>query len=209
MARKGVGGDFLSHLIQRDTKPFDIVYAEIGIQDAAIDPPLRITNAGKFIVLNYGDSVIVNNNLDANIDGTYIPQGALLNISNIEEDADFNIGEVTLTLSGVNGAAITQLLGSPYLDRRVKVWRGFLDGDGGVIDFPVLIFDGNIRGASITDDPAEGKSVVNVNVSSQWSDFERRNGNKTNDAEQQSRFPGDRGLEFAADTIRNIEWGRS
>ena len=199
MARNGVDGSYLDHLIQRKTMPFDLVYADIG--EIETSEPLRISNAGRYIN--------IQSETDAELNGEFIPQSSLLSISPIEEDANFQIGEVNVTLSGVTGAAIALLLRNPYLDRTVKIWRGLFDDEFNVVDVPVLIFDGNISGAVISDDPAEGTSTVQVTVSSQWVDFERRNGNKTNDSEQQSRFPGDRGLEFAAESIRNILWGRT
>ena len=198
MARNGITENYLNNLVQRETRPFDLVYADIG--EVGTSNPLRITNAARFIEIS-GES-------DSDLNGTFIPQSSLLGISPIDEDANFQIGEVTVTLSGVTSAAIALMLGNPYLDRSVKIWRGLLDASGSVIDAPVLMFDGRISAATIEDDPAEGKSLVNVTVSSQWVDFDRRNGNKTNDAEQQFRFPGDLGLEFAAKSIKNIEWGR-
>ena len=199
MARPNISASYLDHLVQRETMPFDLVYADIG--EIETSTPLRISNAGRYIdISGSGDP-----DLD---DGQFIPQSSLLNISSIEEDANFQIGEVNVTLSGVNGAAISLLLGNPYLDRTVKIWRGLFDSEYNVVGTPVLIFDGHISGANITDDPEDGRSTVQVSVSSQWVDFERRNGNKTNDAEQQSRFPGDKGLAFAAESIRNIRWGR-
>ena len=199
MARNGVDGSYLDHLIQRKTMPFDLVYADIG--EIETSEPMRISNAGRYIN--------IQSETDAELNGEFIPQSSLLSISPISEDANFQIGEVNVTLSGVTGAAISLLLGNPYLDRKVKIWRGLFDEDFNVVDVPVLIFDGNISSANISDDPAEGTSTVQVVVSSQWVDFERRNGNKTNDSEQQSRFPGDKGLEFAAESIRNILWGRT
>ena len=205
MARKGVDTDYLNHLVQRNTMPFDIVYAELGPETNGIpDEPVRVSNAGRYITISPSDPSAV----DANLPGTYIPQGGLISIASIEEDANFQIGEVGIALSGVTGVAISMLLNNPYLDRSVKIWRGLFDSEYNVVADPVLIFDGKISAAAIEDDPEAGKSVVNITVSSQWVDFERRNGNKTNDAEQQFRFPGDKGLEFAADTTRNIEWGR-
>ena len=205
MARKGVDGDYLNHLVQRQTSPFDLVYAELGSETMGVpDRPVRISNAGRFINIEPSDP----SSVDVNLPGIYMPQGGLISISTIDEDANFQIGEVNITLSGVESMSISDLLNNPYLDRSVKIWRGLFDAEFNVVGDPVLIFDGKISGASIEDDPAAGKSVVSVAVSSQWVDFERRNGNKTNDAEQQFRFPGDKGLEFSADTIRNISWGR-
>ena len=202
MARKGAdrltNADYYNHLVQRKSMPFDLVYAEIGSET---DEPLRLTNAGRFVDLT--------GNSDEALSGNFIPQSNYLSITPIEEDANFQIGEVSVTLSGVNSAAIALLLSNPYLDRTVKIWRGLFDTEFNVVGEPVLIFDGRISGASVADDPVEGKSTVNVTVSSQWVDFERRNGTKTNDAEQQFRYPGDKGMEFAAAAIRNIAWGRA
>lgn len=201
MARPGtdVGTPFHGALIQRDTRPIDLVYAEVGDHTNPLVGPLRISNAGTFVRITGAAS--------RDLDGTYIPQGGLISVDPIQEDSVLTVNELNVTLSGVTGNAINALLNFPYLNRVVKIWRGLLDEDNNLIGEPVLIFDGRIASASISDDPAEGTSTVSVGVSSQWSDFERRSGSKTNDNEQQALFSGDRGFQFAAESISNIRWG--
>ena len=52
-------------------------------------------------------------------------------------------------------------------------------------------------------------SNVSLSVASHWSDFKKKSGRRTNHNGQQLHFAGDKGFEFAANTVKDIKWGRS
>ena len=81
----------------------------------------------------------------------------------------------------------------------------FAEGDG-IIGEPIIVFDGLITSFSIDD--SREKSVIEVELASHWKDFEKENGRKTNHNSQQIHFPGDKGFEYAAKSIKGIKWGR-
>ena len=77
-----------------------------------------------------------------------------------------------------------------------------------VID-PIPIFDGRIDGIEAAEDPDSGEGAVSVSASSVFGNFDRRNGRRTNNEDQQVHFPGDLGLEFTSELVRDIVWGEA
>ena len=47
-----------------------------------------------------------------------------------------------------------------------------------------------------------------LNLTSHWGNFQKTSGRTTTDNSQQRFFSGDKGMEFAALTVRDIKWGR-
>ena len=139
----------------------------------------------------------------------YLGVGYFMGFSDIEEASEVIVSSMTLSLSGIDQTMINLVLNNNYINRFVKVYTAFLDVDSHtlVID-PVLIFEGQIDNASISEDPDGGKSTVSVSVTNAWVDFDRKTGRHANNEEQQVLFPGDRGFEFADQNTSNLVWGK-
>lgn len=138
---------------------------------------------------------------------TYIGLGVLLGFSDINEAAELQVASVTCQLSGITQTMISAFLSERYLNRPLKIHRGFFDANEVVVVDPVLIFDGHMDRPTIEDNPKSGKSVVTIIATNQWSDFERTPGRHTNHEEQQIWFSGDKGFEFAPQVMVEITWG--
>lgn len=80
---------------------------------------------------------------------------------------------------------------------------------GGLVTDPLLIFDGRIDAPVIEEDPDSGKSTLSIKCSDHWADFERIAGRRTNHSDQQLFYPGDKGFEFADQSVKSIKWGRA
>ena len=52
-------------------------------------------------------------------------------------------------------------------------------------------------------------ATVTMTVASQFADFERANGRKTNPASQQIHFSDDQGMNFSAQIVKDLKWGRA
>ena len=52
-------------------------------------------------------------------------------------------------------------------------------------------------------------SVVGLQIVSNWADFEKKNGRKTNNTSQQRFFSSDVGMDFSSQTVQDIKWGRT
>lgn len=139
----------------------------------------------------------------------YLGIGHFMGFSDIEETADVMVSSMTLSLSGVDKIWIANVLDNDYINRIIKIHIAFLDVDSNalIID-PVLIFEGQMDSPTISEDPDAGKSTVSITATNSWVDFTRKTGRHANNEEQQVRYPGDKGFEFASQNIDNLIWGR-
>lgn len=182
-----------------------------GASTAVVDEIVKSTNSPCYLVELYFDSATVRiTDAWRNISwggNTYLADGNLLGFSGIEETAELQIPSVTLSVSGVNQSYIAVVLAEPYLDRRVVIYKAFLDYTQGVVSSPIIIFDGRLDSMGISDDPAGGTSTVAFTATSQWADFERTPGRHTNPAEQGVYFPGDKFFDYCNQINKQIKWG--
>jgi hypothetical protein len=136
---------------------------------------------------------------------TYEPGGHLIGQSEIKETAELKVGSSTLLLSGVEQTYISAILGGAYVNRQVLIHRVVLES-GAIVGDPILVLDGRIAHFSIAD--SEDSSQIQLTIASHWADFLGKNGRVTSDNSQRSIFSGDKGMEFSAQLIRDISWGR-
>ena len=136
----------------------------------------------------------------------FLAVGPFLQFSSIEESADFQITNLTVSLAGMRPQDLVLFLDNQYIDQPIKIWRCWFDGAGSMIGNPVQIFDGRIDRPVINDDPAGGV-VIGCSAASQFVDFQRTAGRHTNNSEQIHFFPADTGFKFSADVITDLKWG--
>jgi len=117
------------------------------------------------------------------------------------------VGSVQIRLSGVEQSYVSIFLNQEYINRRVRLWKAVLDTAGEVIGDAIITFDGQITGYSIQD--SGDSSVITLNCASHWADFERKAGRLTNTNSQQYFFPADTGFRYAANSIKDIKWGKA
>ena len=139
---------------------------------------------------------------------TYLAQGQFLRFSNITESSDIRVGQLDMTFTAVDTTTVSLLINNEYMNKRVVIYRAVLADDYSFTSDDVFtVFDGIIMGYSIQE-TAESATVT-VTVASQFADFERTNGRKTNPASQQVHFPTDKGMDFSAQIVKDLKWGRS
>lgn len=138
---------------------------------------------------------------------TYLAQGQFLNFGNIVESSDLRVGQVDITFTAVDTTTIALLLNNNYMNKRVVLYRAVLDNDYSFTSDDIFtVFDGKIMNYSIRE--TDKTATVVMTVASLFADFERRNGRKTNPASQQLHFSGDLGMDFSAQIVKDIKWGR-
>ena len=137
---------------------------------------------------------------------TYTASGHLLNIGNTQEGSTPIKNSFNLTLSGVDQSFVSIALNENIINSTVQIYRAFLNSNNAIISDPFLLFDGFIDAYSIEDDTTT--SAIGLNITSHWGNFSKTSGRVTTDNAQQRFFSGDKGMEFAALTARDIKWGR-
>ncbi len=140
------------------------------------------------------------------VDGsdTYSANGFLQGLGSITESSRMNIGFLSLTISGVNQTITSDVLNNGHLHRPVTIKRAILDSDMSVVG-SFAIYSGYIESMSMKDFGVT--SSVNFGVANHWSDFERREGRRTNDSSQQHYFNGDLFFEFTDQVGKKTHWG--
>ena len=138
---------------------------------------------------------------------SFLAVGHLLGIGQTQETQELRIGSLQISLSAVDQAYVSIFLSSDYLNRRVRIWKAVLDSSGAIVGDAIPTFDGEITGFSIAED--QQSSTITVSCSSHWADFERKAGRLTNNNSQQYFFPTDTGFRFAANSIKDIKWGKA
>lgn len=134
--------------------------------------------------------------------------GGLGRVSSLEETVELRAVGMSLQLAGVKTENISDVASEPIQGRRAQLWLGFLNSDFALIADPVMIFDGRMDTVEIAD--GGPSAVITMAVENRLRDLERARARRYTDADQQSRFPNDRGLEYVPSLQElDILWGRA
>jgi len=137
----------------------------------------------------------------------WVAAGHLISYDAIEESSDIQATGCSVTLSGMNGEVTAIAIDEDLADKVVKIYRGFFDSSNAIISDPLLIFKGRSEGATFSEDPDNGTSVVNLEVISHFVDYDKVAGRRTNNKEQQRYFPADKFCEFIPNLVNAvIQW---
>lgn len=178
--------EFAAALSKTTVKPYRLV-------ELLLDPADRLTSCFKDISWN---------------GYVYKSSPNLMSIGDIQQNLTFNVGTVSIALSGVDQLYISRFLGEAATNRLVNVYQILLDENYELIPDPELIFSGSIDSVAMSDDSFSGTSTITVNVASLIANYEKKSGRRANHNDQQIHFPGDNGLEFAGQKLDDLEWGR-
>ena len=138
----------------------------------------------------------------------YLAQGQFVSYGNIIESADIRINTLDMTFTAVDTTTIALLLNNNFIDKRVVIYRAILDERYNFTDDDVwMLFDGRITAYGIreTNETAE----CTITVASQFADFMRTSGSKTNPSSQNIHFSTDKGMDFSPQIVKDIKWGKA
>lgn len=128
-------------------------------------------------------------------------------ISGVEEGIDQRAFGIALEISGVPAANLALALDEELQNRKAQIWLGFFDSNYALVTSPVLLFKGRM---DTMDIKLGKKGVITVTAESRLIDWGRPRIRRYTNADQQERFPGDKGFEFVSDTTeKEIVWGAS
>ncbi len=136
---------------------------------------------------------------------TYTGVGDLGKISEIEEGIEQRPFGIALEISGIDPSNISLALSEELQNRKAQVWLGFFNSSYVLITSPVLLFKGRMDTMNIK----LGKTAtIVVTAESRLIDWSRPRIRRYTNADQNERFPGDKGFEFISDTTeKEIVWG--
>jgi len=137
---------------------------------------------------------------------TFVANGEFISFEMVNETDEARINEINIILSGVSTTFTDLFLNNNYVERRIVIYRQFLDSANAAISTPVMLFDGEIKNFAINDQ--SDTSQVVIKSASVFYNFDDTNGRRTTEASQQRHYPSDKGMQFASTTTQDIRWGR-
>lgn len=138
-------------------------------------------------------------------DNAYAGVGNYGGVSAVEEDSELSASKVSFTLSGIDPTLISIALGEQYQGRPITSYVAFLDEAGQIILDPVVEFQGRMDTMNLTLGALATIELTAVDARADW---DRPRIGRWNGADQQARFPGDKGLDFAEQTTeKELRWG--
>ena len=165
------------------------------------------------ITIGFGTPINITDNsfsLTSSVSGssvTYNASDFIMGISDFTEETDLTKGSITLSLSGADQTFISTVLNENVINDSVDIFRGFLDDSNALISDPFILYRGKIDSFDIAE--TDKNSQVNLSIVSNWADFEKKNGRKTNNPSQKRFFSADVGMDFSSQTVQDIKWGRA
>lgn len=114
-----------------------------------------------------------------------------------------------ITIENKHFEATLEVLVRELRRDKARMYLGFINEDfTTLIADPFLIFDGRMDTAEIAD--GGDTATITLTAESRLRDLERVRTRRYTDADQQSRFPGDKGLEYVPSLQdKQIVWGRA
>jgi hypothetical protein len=183
-----------------------------GASAAFLTELLKSTNSPCFLIDAYfDDGTISLTDAWRNVTysgRTYNANGQFLNFDGLTETSELQVPNVNVSISAVDLTWVSIALSKNHLDRRLVIYKAFVDYTQAVITSPVIVFDGRMDGMSISDSPG-GKCAVAITATSQFGDFYRKAGRHTNNSEQQTLYPGDGFFQFCTNLNKEIRWGNA
>lgn len=170
------------------------------------------------IEIHLGTAVYFNNgSIDLDYDSptapdagsnTYLAQGQFLGFGDVSETRDIRVSNISISFTAVDYTTLAYVLNNEYIDRRVVLYRAVLNDDYELDSTKVFqYFDGRINDFTISESPQT--ATLSLKISSQFADYERINGRRTNSTSQNRFFSTDRGMDFAPQIQTDIKWGRA
>ena len=139
---------------------------------------------------------------------TYLAQGQFLGFGSVSETRDIRVSNISISFTAVDYTTLAYVLNNEYIDRRVVLYRAVLNDDYELDSTKVFqYFDGRINDFTISESPQT--ATLTLKISSQFADYERINGRRTNSTSQNRFFSTDRGMDFAPQIQTDIKWGRA
>jgi hypothetical protein len=137
---------------------------------------------------------------------TYTGVGSLGSVGVSEEVSDLSNTPLNLTLSGIPNDLISILLNEYYQGRRATLYLGYLDmTTRQLVADPIILYRGLIDTADIQQDKT---CTVTLSVQSRFAAWDVPLIRRYNNADQQARYPGDKGLQFVEQAVdKQIIWG--
>jgi len=152
---------------------------------------LRLTTAHKDVVVSG--------------EGTFLPTGGVLSVSEVRDAVDLSASNLTITLSGCSADLVNSMKNTQLQGLSVTIWLTFLDEDFNVIQ-NLHYFNGIIENTVYQ----QNNKTITIAVVCQnfLARLNERKVRRYTDADQKNDFPSDKALEYVEQIQeQSLVWG--
>jgi len=138
----------------------------------------------------------------------YIGGGSLGSISGVSENSSLDPQEMEITLAGIEDATLSALATQDYMNQDVTIRIAMLDDQGQIIGGQTMLYFFGFSDEVSFD--FGSRSAITVTARDRLADWNRKRVERNINADQQARYPGDKGFEFVSQVAdANIVWPAS
>lgn len=119
--------------------------------------------------------------------------GLLSSVGGFEESLQLDPSECSVVITGLDNTIKAAILAEDYVNRPVDVWIVLFNSEGVAQGSPVRWFAGFMSSLSIS---YGASSDINIGLGDRMELWNRPKVRRYTDADQKSRYPTDKGLEF-------------
>ena len=127
---------------------------------------------------------------------TWLGNGWWRGIADVKENNQISSEGMDIVLSAVPQSIISLALTEVSHSCRGKVWLGFFDEAGAIVEDPKVIFEGSLSTPNISQ--GEDTSELTLSYDDDLIVLKKKKERRYNHEAQQAMFPGDRGFEYVA-----------
>lgn len=137
---------------------------------------------------------------------TWTGMGALGQVGGLEEGVDLSPFGITLRLNALDSTLLAMAEGEEVFNRRVTIYVGFLDDNGQLVDTPAERWSG--WGDTMSLQLGGDSDGIDLQCESEMRFFDRSNGARFTDEDQQTRYSGDVMFQYLAQIVdAKVAWG--
>lgn len=143
---------------------------------------------------------------DVEFDGlVYESNGLLTEMDDITSSAEQKVGTFKVGFSAVDSTILAILSNDRQFNQLVHVTRAYLNDDGQIIPDPIHLHTFLIASHDVESDSSTAKVIVTL--TSEFGNFDVKNGRRTTPASQKKHFVGDQGFYYASAAPGKTLWG--
>jgi hypothetical protein len=133
--------------------------------------------------------------------------GWLRGFQGVEENVDMASTGMDIELAGVPQVLISTLLSSTKQNASGKLWLGFLDSTGAVVDDPYLLFEGKLDVPTIDDQV--GNPIIQISYEAETVDLDKASDYRYTPESQRIFYANDKGFDYVAQIAATWkgQWG--
>jgi hypothetical protein len=144
----------------------------------------------------YSDVTYDSNNYEAG--------GSFLTVNSTTETGQLQVNEIELGFSNITDQVRSLVQDGSFTDKEVEIYLAYFDSSESIVG-AINFFTGQIRNVVIQENINDAS--LRMTVASHWANWNLTKGRHYSDESQQSFSSGDRGMEFATQTKKDVRWG--